>query len=91
MKNFYIPHYEQVTATSPQRINGRWRTNWYKKFGFEVNFSSLDFTRASKFIEKGFAPAIPLKHGIESGDNIGWKTNNYLYPVSFGDISDIPF
>lgn len=90
MKNFYIPHYEHYWLDSPRKIGNRWRNDWYQKIGFEVNFSNLDFNKAAKFISKGFAPAVPIKHGLEGGEGIGWKAN-YLYPVSFGDISDIPF
>lgn len=87
MRNFYTPHYEHHWLDSPRKINNRWRSDWYEKIGFEVNFEHLDFDRAAEFIKRGFAPAIPLNHGIKCGNDVA----NYIYPISYGDISDIPF
>jgi hypothetical protein len=88
MKGFYVPHYEYIREEV--KVGNRTMPYWYRKIGREVDFSHLDFDKASKFLSRGFAPAIPLEHGISCGSNTGWK-DNYVYPISFGDISDIPF
>ena len=72
MRDFYKPHYEYLGIKRYQRI------------GFEVSFNCLSSNQSKKFIEKGFAPAIPIEVST-------MPTDNYIYPVSWGDTSDIPF
>lgn len=90
MKNFYIPNYERVVVESPQFVDGYYRTSWYKEFGFQVSFEDLEINQIDRVLAKGFAPAISINYGYVGSGDKAW-TDNYLYPTSFGDTSNIPF
>ena len=85
MKNFYVPNYERVAVDpeSPQFVDGRYRTSWYKEFGFQVSFSDLEDNEIIKVLSKGFAPAVPIE------DCATDHPYNYLCHVLRSGIMDI--
>lgn len=80
----YHEYYHFQELDPPRKIGRHWRSHFYQKMGREVKFENLSPEDQNKFLNKGFAPAIPIE---VSDYNC---TSNYLYPINWNNY-ECPF